>query len=91
MHGATIVATSRWGSYREIEEMMAEGSGTQRAQLFWRCTMGWQATSRTIHTWAIWFAALVGITGAIGLLLSGTVVMDWYAWCIGAGIVAPLP
>jgi photosynthetic reaction center M subunit/photosynthetic reaction center L subunit len=91
MHGATIVATSRYGSHREVEAMMAEDSGYQRSQLFWRWCMGWQATSKTIHQWAWWFAAGVGITGAIGILLSGTVIMDWYAWATQIGIVAPLP
>jgi photosynthetic reaction center M subunit/photosynthetic reaction center L subunit len=90
MHGATIVATSKYGSYRELEEMMTEGTGTQRAQLFWRWCMGWQATSKTIHIWCIWFAALTGITGAIGLLLSGTAIMDWFQWAVQIGIVAPL-
>lgn len=90
MHGATIVAASKWGAYRELEEMMTEGSGTQRAQLFWRWCMGFQATSKTIHTWAIGFAAGVGITGGIGLLLSGTVILDWFAWAQGIGIVAGL-
>ncbi|NDJ63271.1 MAG: bifunctional photosynthetic reaction center subunit L/M, partial [Chloroflexi bacterium] len=70
---------------------ITEGSGTQRAQLFWRWCMGWQATSRNIHIWAIWFAALTGITGAIGILLSGTAVMDWFEFGLRAGIVAPLP
>jgi photosynthetic reaction center M subunit/photosynthetic reaction center L subunit len=91
MHGATIVATSKWGSHHEVEEMMAEGPGTQRAQLFWRWCMGWQATSKTIHDWCWWFGALTGITGAIGLLLSGTLIMDWYAWAIQIGIVSPIP
>jgi photosynthetic reaction center M subunit len=89
MHGATIVATSRWGAHREVEEMMAEGEGTQRAQLYWRWCMGFQATSKTIHTWAWWFAAMTGITGAIGLLLSGTLITDWFAWAVQIGIVAP--
>jgi len=91
MHGATIVATSRYGSHREIEEMMVEGTGTQRAQLFWRWCMGWNVNSKSIHDWCYWFAALTGITGAIGLLLSGTLIMDWYVWANQIGIVAPLP
>jgi photosynthetic reaction center M subunit len=91
MHGATIVATSSYGSYRELEEMMAEGTGTQRAQLFWRWCMGFNVNSKTIHDWSWWFAALTGITGGIGLLLSGTVIMDWYQWAVQSGFVAPLP
>jgi photosynthetic reaction center M subunit/photosynthetic reaction center L subunit len=89
MHGATIVAASKWGAHREVDEMMVEGSGTQRAQLFWRWCMGWNANSRTIHDWSFWFGAGVAITGGIGILLSGTLIMDWFAWGIEAGIVAP--
>lgn len=91
MHGATIVATSRWGSHREAEEMMAEGPGTHRAQLYWRWCMGFQATSKTIHDWCWWFAALTGITGGIGVLLTGTVISDWYQWALDSGFVAPIP
>jgi photosynthetic reaction center M subunit/photosynthetic reaction center L subunit len=89
MHGATIVAASRYGAHHEVEEMMAEGSGTHRAQLFWRWCMGWQANSKTIHDWSFWFGALTGITGGIGLLLSGTLILDWYMWGVQVGIVAP--
>ncbi|MCA9973074.1 MAG: hypothetical protein KC425_22805 [Anaerolineales bacterium] len=91
MHGATIVATSRYGSHREIEEMMAEGTGTHRAQIFWRWTMGFNVNSKSIHDWCWWFACLTVITGGIGLLLSGTVIMDWFAWAQQIGIVAPIP
>lgn len=91
MHGATIVATSSYGSYREIEEMMVEGTGTQRAQLFWRWTMGFNVNSKTIHDWCFWFAILTVITGGIGLLLSGTFIFDWYTWAQQIHIVAPLP
>ena len=91
MHGATIVATSRYGSHREIEEMMVEGTGTHRAQLFWRWTMGFNVNSKTIHDWCWWFAILTMVAGAIGLFLSGTVVSDWFAWAESIGIVAPIP
>lgn len=91
MHGATIVAASRYGSHREIEEMMSEGTGTHRAQLFWRWTMGFNVNSKTIHDWCWWFACLTVITGGIGLLISGTVIDDWFSWAQTIGIVAPLP
>jgi photosynthetic reaction center M subunit len=42
--------------------------------------MGFNATMEGIHRWAWWFAVLTCITGGIGILLSGTVVDDWYAW-----------
>jgi photosynthetic reaction center M subunit/photosynthetic reaction center L subunit len=89
MHGATIVAASKWGAHREVDEMMVEGSGTHRAQLFWRWCMGWNVNSRSIHEWSFWFGAGVGITGGIGILLSGTLILDWYSWGVAAGIVAP--
>ncbi|MEM7800463.1 MAG: bifunctional photosynthetic reaction center subunit L/M [Chloroflexota bacterium] len=91
MHGATIVATSKWGSHRELEEMMAEGSGTHRAQLFWRWTMGFNVNSKTIHDWAWYFAIMVMVAGGIGLFMSGTIVYDWFEWAQGVGIVAPIP
>ena len=46
--------------------------------------------SRTIHIWCWWFAALTAITGGIGLLLSGTVIFDWYQWAQQIMIVAPI-
>ena len=49
-----------------------------RAALFWRWTMGFNATMEGIHRWAWWFAVLVTLTGGIGILLSGTVVDNWY-------------
>ena len=88
MHGATIVGASKWGAHREVDEMMVEGSGTHRAQLFWRWCMGWNVNSRTIHEWCYWFGAGVGITGGIGILLSGTLIKDWYAWAETIGIVS---
>ncbi len=90
MHGSTIIATSKWKSEFEHTEMLAEGPGTHRAQLFWRWIMGWNANSYNIHLWAWWFAALCGFSGAIGLLLSGTLVNDWFAWAQSVRIVAPL-
>lgn len=90
IHGATIVATSKWGAEREIDEMVVEGAGTHRAQLFWRWTMGFNANSYNIHLWAWWFAALCAITGAIGILISGTLVDNWFVWAQNAHIVAPM-
>jgi photosynthetic reaction center M subunit len=89
MHGATIVATSPYGAELEVKEMQIEGPGTHRGQLFWRWTMGFNANAASIHYWAWWFAIMCVITGGIGLLLSGTLVQDWYAWALDAQIVAP--
>lgn len=82
MHGATILATSRLGAEREIEQITDRGTGAERAQLFWRWTMGWNATMESVHRWCWWFAFLTTFTGAIGILLTGTVVDNWYLWAV---------
>ncbi len=82
MHGATILATSRYGSDREVEQITDRGTGSERAALFWRWTMGFNATMESIHRWAWWFAVLTTLTGGIGILLTGTVVPSWYDWAI---------
>ena len=89
MHGATILAVSRFGGEREIEQIVDRGTASERAALFWRWTMGFNATMEGIHRWAWWFAVLTTLTGGIGILLSGTVVDNWYAWAQQHGY-APL-
>jgi photosynthetic reaction center M subunit len=44
--------------------------------------MGFNATMEGIHRWAWWFAVLTPITGGIGILLTGTVVDNWFIWAI---------
>ncbi len=80
MHGGTILAVSRFGGDREIEQIVDRGTATERAALFWRWTMGFNATMEGIHRWAWWFAVLTTLTGGIGILLTGTVVDNWYVW-----------
>lgn len=82
MHGATILAVSRLGGDREIEQILDRGTASERAALFWRWTMGFNATMEGIHRWAFWFAILTPITGGIGILLTGTVVENWAEWAI---------
>lgn len=89
MHGATIWALEKFGAHEEEAEIIAPGTGTERAQLFWRWTMGFNANAYSIHLWAFWFAWLCGVTGAIGVLLSGTLVSDWFQWAIDARINYP--
>lgn len=89
MHGATIVATAKYGAELELQEIEVEGPGTHRAQLFWRWTMGFNANAESIHVWAFWFAILCVVAGAIGLLLSGTIIKDWYSWAQSVHITAP--
>ena len=82
MHGATILAVSRFGGEREIEQIVDRGTASERAALFWRWTMGFNATMESIHRWAWWFAVLCPLTGGIGILLTGTVVDNWYLWAV---------
>ena len=80
MHGATILAVSRLGGDRELEQIADRGTASERAGLFWRWTMGFNATMEGIHRWAWWFAVLTTLTGGIGILLTGTVVDNWFVW-----------
>ena len=80
MHAGTILAVSRYGGDREIEQIVDRGTATERAALFWRWTMGFNATMESIHRWAWWFAVLVTLTGGIGIMLTGTVVDNWQEW-----------
>ena len=87
MHGATILAVSRYGGEREIEQITDRGTASERAALFWRWTMGFNATMESVHRWAWWFAMLTTLTGGIGILLTGTAVMDWSEWAIKHGVL----
>jgi photosynthetic reaction center M subunit len=91
MHGATILAVSRFGGEREVEQITDRGTAAERAAIFWRWTMGFNATFESLHRWAWWFAVLTTLTGGIGILLTGTVVDNWYLWGVKHGIAAPYP
>jgi photosynthetic reaction center M subunit len=91
MHGATILAVSRLGGEREIEQIVDRGTAAERAALFWRWTMGFNATVESIHRWAWWFAVLCPLTGGIGILLTGTVVDNWFLWGVKHGIAPSYP
>jgi len=91
MHGATILAVSRFGGERELEQISDRGTASERAALFWRWTMGFNATAESIHRWAWWFAVLCPLTGGIGILLTGTVVDNWYLWAMKHGVAPPYP
>ena len=85
MHGATILAVSRFGGDRELEQIVDRGTASERAALFWRWTMGFNASMEGIHRWAWWFAVLCTLTGGIGILLTGTVVDNWAEWAAQRG------
>ncbi|MCE9656967.1 MAG: photosynthetic reaction center subunit M [Burkholderiales bacterium] len=91
MHGATILAVSRFGGEREIEQIVDRGTASERAALFWRWTMGFNATMESIHRWAWWFAVLCPLCGGIGILLTGTVVDNWYLWAVKHHIAPMYP
>jgi photosynthetic reaction center M subunit len=86
MHAATILAVSRYGGDRELEQITDRGTAAERAALFWRWTMGFNATVESIHRWAWWFAVLCPLCGGIGILLTGTVVDNWYDWGLKHGL-----
>ena len=91
MHGGTILATSRYWGDREIELATDRGTAAERGAIFWRWTMGFNATFESIHRWAWWFAVLCTLTGGIGILLSGTVVDNWYLWAVKHGVAPAYP
>ncbi|MEL7298036.1 MAG: photosynthetic reaction center subunit M [Pseudomonadota bacterium] len=91
MHGATILATDRYGAHREIEQIVDRGTASERGALFWRWTMGFNASMESIHRWAWWFAVLCPLTGGIGILLTGTVVDNWYLWGVEHGLAPAYP
>lgn len=91
MHGATILAVGRFGGEREVEQILDRGTASERAALFWRWTMGFNATMESIHRWAWWFAVLTTLTGGIGILLTGTVVDNWYLWGVKHGLAPEYP
>jgi len=91
MHGATVLAITRFGGDREIEQIVDRGTAYERGALFWRWTMGFNATAEGIHRWIWWFAILTPITGGIGILLTGTVVDNWYLWAVEHGFAPQYP
>jgi len=91
MHAATILAVSRYGGEREVEQVIDRGTASERAALFWRWTMGFNATMESIHRWAWWFAVLCPLTGGIGILLTGTVVDNWYLWAVKHHVAPAYP
>jgi photosynthetic reaction center M subunit len=82
MHGATILAVTRYGGERELDQIADRGTASERAALFWRWTMGFNASMESIHRWAWWFAVLTPLVGGIGILLTGTVVDQWRDWAV---------
>lgn len=91
MHAGTILALTKMGGDREIDQIVYRGTAAERGALFWRWCIGFNATFESIHRWAWWFAALTTITGGIGILLTGTVVDNWYLWAVKHGYAPIYP
>jgi photosynthetic reaction center M subunit len=91
MHAATVLAASRYGAEREIEQVTDRGTAGERMGLFWRWTMGFNATTESIHRWAFWFATLTTLTGGIAILLTGTAVDNWFLWAQKHGVAPSYP
>ena len=91
MHGGTILAVTKFGGDRETHEIVDRGTAAERASLFWRWTMGFNATMESIHRWGWWFASLTTLTGGIGILITGTVVDNWYLWGVKHSIAPDYP
>jgi photosynthetic reaction center M subunit len=91
MHAATILAVTKMGGDREIDQITHRGTAAERSQIFWRWTMGFNATMESIHRWAWWFAVLTTLTGGIGIVITGTAVDNWYRWGMKHGLVPEYP
>jgi photosynthetic reaction center M subunit len=91
MHAGTVLSTVRFGGDREVEQITDRGTASERMALFWRWTMGFNASMESVHRWAWWFAVLCPLCGGIGILLTGTVVDNWYLWAIKHGVAPAYP
>jgi photosynthetic reaction center M subunit len=88
MHGATILATGSEGSHHEDAEIKNMTSGSQKAMLFWRWTMGFNAFPKSIHDWLWWYSVGTVLASGIGIVATGTMTNNWYAWAVDHGTVA---
>ena len=87
MHGATILATAAEGSHQELAEIKDMHSGSHKAMLFWRWVQGFNANPKTIHDWLLWFSMGTVLASALGIITTGTIVKNWYAWGVDNGWV----
>jgi photosynthetic reaction center M subunit len=88
MHGATILATGAEGSHHEDVEIKNMSSGSEKAALFWKWTMGFNAFPKSIHDYLWWFAVGTVLSSSLGIIATGVVTNDWYAWGVDHGTVA---
>ncbi len=88
MHGAIILATSSESSHHEDAEIKNMTSGSDKAALFWKWTMGFNAYPKSIHDWLWWFGVGTVLSSGIGILTTGVLTNDWYVWGVDHGTVA---
>jgi len=78
LHELAAEALSPWVKLDDLvfraDQIVDRGTAMERAAIFWRWTMGFNANFESIHRWLWWFATLTTLTGGIGILLTGTVV-----------------
>ena len=91
MHFGTILSVARFGGERETHEIADRGTASERASLLWHWTMGFNATYESVHRWLFWFATLTTLAGGIGILLTGTVVDNWFLWGVKHHIAPAYP
>jgi len=91
MHGGTILAVSRYGGDRELEQITDRGTAAERAMLFWRWCIGFNASMESIHRWAWWFAVFCIVNSILGIMLTGTVVENWYLWAVKHSVAPTYP
>ena len=87
----TVLSTEPLRRRTEVERYIDRGTAVDRRR-FLALDHGLQRdTSRSIHRWAWWFAVLCPLVGGIGILLTGTVVDNWYLWAVQHGVAPAYP
>ena len=92
MHGATILAISRFGGEREVEQITDRGTAVERGDAVLALDHGLQRHDGVDPSLGLVVrGALTRSRGGIGILLTGTVVDNWYLWARQARRRAVLP
>jgi len=86
-HAGTILATASEGSHHEVAEIKELHSGSIKAMLFWKWTMGFNATPKSIHVWLWAFPAALGTACFCGIMANGIFTDNWYVWGVDHGTV----
>ena len=79
-----VIAVAEWGRSKILVSAGLRLDERLGTRIF-------NATFESIHRWLWWFAVLTTLTGGIGILLTGTVVDNWYLWGVKHGFAPPYP